>query len=102
MARVNDEDIRHAYGRTGNVWKAGELLGIAGQTVHKRLNRMGVATTTAWTPDEAERLRQLTGSGYSLPEMAIELGRTPAGVAMKMSRLGLKVERRTRPPLFLR
>jgi hypothetical protein len=41
MKKFETEEIVSAYLRTGSVWKAGKLLGMAGQSVHERLRAIG-------------------------------------------------------------
>ena len=89
--RVTSEQIIDAYKATGSVWKAGKLLGVAGQTVHKRLVLLQYPLPSAtWTPEEEAELHQLVSNGVRLAEIANRLGRPYAGVALKASRTGAK------------
>ena len=42
MKKATDEEIIAAYGETNNVWKAAEILGMCGQSVHERLKRLKI------------------------------------------------------------
>jgi hypothetical protein len=87
--RVTDEEIVRAYQETGSVWKAGKQLGIAGQGVWDRLRLLGHRLRREkWTEEEYAELRQMAGN-CTIGEIATRLGRPYAGVAAKMSRLGL-------------
>ena len=79
---VSDFDIKEAYIELGNVWKAGEKLGIAGQTVYSRLVKLGIRMKK---PPISEKEKQcirefyekgfLSGSG-ELKKFSLSLGRT--------------------------
>ena len=89
MKRRTDEEIVAAYEAHGSVWEAGRALGLAGQTVHERLRSLEYPIRASkWTDEEVKRLRELVGTA-NLSEIARELGRPYAGVAIKISRLGL-------------
>jgi 5-methylcytosine-specific restriction endonuclease McrA len=85
------EDIVTAYRQTGSVWKAGKLVGLAGQTVHERLRAIGHPLGgRVWAGDELAELRDLIGQAVPLGEIAYRLGRSYAGVACKANELGLR------------
>lgn len=91
--RVTNEEIINAYKATGSVWKAAKLLGVGGQTVHKRLARLGYPLAVSrWSEEELEELRELLTERISLTEISDRLGRTYASVALKASRLNLPRE----------
>lgn len=82
-------EIIRAYKETGSVWEAGKRLGIAGQTVHKKLVALGYPLANRqWSDDEVEELRSLVGN-MTLSEIADRLGRPYAGVACKISEVGI-------------
>jgi hypothetical protein len=94
--KETDEIVR-AYKETGSIWKAAKRLGMAGQSVHERLARIGYPLSGArWTEDEIEELRALLLERLTLSEVARRLGRPYAGVALKVSRLDLPREYRPR------
>lgn len=95
--RTTTEEIVDAYKATGSVWKAAKTLGIAGQTVHKRLASIGHPIANArWTEEEIEELKALLLQRISLTKITERLGRTYAAVALKASRLDLPREYESR------
>lgn len=87
--RVTNEQIIEAYKATGSVWQAAKRLGVVGQSVWERLQRLGVRMSgSAWSTAELTELRRLAES-CTISEIAIRLGRPYYGVAIKLSRLGL-------------
>src|SRR6266571_198333 len=51
--RATDEQIVAAYRITGSVWKAAKRLGLAGQSVHERLRRLGYPMAhQEWSEEE--------------------------------------------------
>ena len=95
--RVSHEEVVAAYQRTGSVWRAGKELGLAGQTVHERLRVLGHPLAGRhWTAEEVDELRSLLGH-LTLGQIAHQLGRTYAGIACKVSELGLRSLPNRRP-----
>lgn len=87
--RVTNEQVIQAYQRTGSVWKAAKELGVVGQSVWERLQRLGFKMpSSVWTAEELLELRRLAES-CAITEIAQRLGRPYYGVAIKLSRLGL-------------
>ena len=87
--RVTNDQVVAAYREHGNVWKAAKSLGICGQSLWERLKRLGHPMAGAkWSADEVEELKRLVNE-CPLGEVARRLGRPYAGVALKVSRLGL-------------
>ena len=95
--RATDEQVITAYRETGSVWKAAKSLGLAGQTVHERLQRLGIDLAHAkWTSEEDQELGHFYADPYlSLAEIAKRLNRTSAAVACRAGDLGLV---KARPP----
>lgn len=95
--KVSNEEIVSAYRETGSVWAAGKRLGVAGQTVHKRLARLGYEVTggrTAWSDDEDAELRRLiVDEALPFLEVANRMDRTYASVAVRASRIGIESTR---------
>lgn len=90
-------DIVAAYRETGSVWEAGKQLGIAGQSVHERLRKIGYPMANRnWTPEECDELRQLITEGLTLSRIAERIGRPYAGIACKASELGLRSSQKGR------
>ncbi len=80
-----------AYQDTGSVWKAAKRLGLAGQSVHERLRRLGYPMAhQEWTEEELNEACSLAEQGEPLGQIAARLGRTYWAVALKLSRLGIR------------
>ena len=91
MKRVSTEEIVKAYQQTGSVWRAGRLLGVAGQTVHDRLRAIGHSMSQRqWEEDEIAEISALSQAGVPLGQIASRMGRTYAAVATQLSRAGVK------------
>ena len=87
-----NEEVLAAYRETGSVWAAGKRIGLSGQQVHVRLQRMNVAIVgrgASWTDAEESELRRLVESGMPFLEVANRLDRSFNAVAVRASRLGL-------------
>lgn len=51
--KATDEQILESYSRHKNVWKVGEELGMAGQSIQERLKKLGVTMSLKrWTDDD--------------------------------------------------
>lgn len=86
---ISNQEIIDAYLKTGSVWKAGKLIGIAGQTVYERLKALGHRLPgSEWTDEEVKELTALANQ-MTIAQIANRLGRPYNGVALKISRLGL-------------
>lgn len=100
--RAETDEIVQAYQQAGSIWKAAKRLGMAGQSVHERLARIGYPLSSSkWTEEEYAELRTLVLERITLSEVARRLGRTYAAVAVKVSRLDLPRDyapRATKPP----
>ena len=86
--RATNEEIIAAYKDTGSVWRAGERLGMAGQTVHKRLTGLGIKVGNRWTEDDVQRLIELAET-HTINGLGEALGRSYAGIACKLNELGI-------------
>lgn len=87
--KATSEQIVAAYKETGSVWKAAQKLGMAGQSVHERLQALGYKLKSQkWSSGELAELRRLAGN-CTVSEIGRRLGRPYAGVALKISRLKL-------------
>jgi 5-methylcytosine-specific restriction endonuclease McrA len=88
--RFTNEQVIEAYQQTGSVWAAGKKLGMAGQSVHERLQKIGYPMANQkWTDEEYAELKKLKEANLTIAQIASRLGRPYAGVALKISRLGL-------------
>lgn len=88
-SRFTAGEIIDAYKRTGSVWRAGKELGLSGQQVHARLVALDYPLATRhWDEDEVAELRSLVDH-LPIGEIADRLGRPYAGIACKVSELGI-------------
>lgn len=90
--RITNEEIIAAYKDTGSVWRAGERLGLSGQTVHGRLTSIGFKVGNRWTDEDVEKLRELAKT-MTMPRLADALGRSYAGIACKLGEIGVKAQK---------
>ena len=90
---MTDEQIKEAYSRTKSVWRAAELLNMVGQSVHERLQKMGVNTSrNLFTDDDIEMLKSrymIYRDAGKLQDLANSLGRTRHFICRKAKDLGL-------------
>lgn len=91
--KATDEEIIAAYKKTNNVWKAGDLLGMSGQSVHSRLVAAKVPRNN---PIFTEAERRVLASEYQeyrdsgrLIELAEKMGRTKPFLCRKAREMGL-------------
>lgn len=93
--KATDGQVVEAYRKTGSVWKAGEELGMAGQSVQERLARMGVprdASNRPFTDEDVQRLKEvyvIYRNAGKLQELADEMGRTKQFICRRARYLGL-------------
>lgn len=103
MRKATDEQIAETYRRTGSIWKAGEELGMCGQSVQERLAKMGIsrdATNRPFSEKDAQRLKDvyvIYRNAGKLQELADEMGRTKQFICRKARCLGL-TDRNHRAP----
>jgi 5-methylcytosine-specific restriction endonuclease McrA len=84
-----NQEIIDAYTSTGSVWRAGKVLGMAGQTVHEKLKALGhKLPNSKWSSEELAELKKLSNQ-MTIAQIANRLGRPYNGVAIKISRLGI-------------
>lgn len=87
--KATREQIVDAYLRTGSVWKTARELGMCGQSVWERLRAIGHPLGARdWEGEEVAELRSLAGT-MPIGEIAKHLGRPYAGVACKLSEIGV-------------
>lgn len=84
--RATNEQIIAAYKATGSVWKSAMRLGLCGQSVHERLQRLGVPMSIKkWTREETDIAIEKAQNGVPISIIANQLGRTYSGVACQLS-----------------
>lgn len=91
-AHVSDEEILAVYHELGNVWKVGKRLGIAGQTVHGRLTKLGAIKSPQFTEVEIKRLEReylIYRDTGNLQALADSMGRKKTAICSRARKLGL-------------
>ncbi|CAJ0596545.1 unnamed protein product [Cylicocyclus nassatus] len=93
MGKINDDVLIEAYERLGNVWKVGDELGISGQKVYARLDKLGlVRKMNRFTKEDEEFLLlhyQEYKDRWDLKTLAEMMGRTVPFISRKAKALGL-------------
>lgn len=97
----SDADLIAAYKAHGSVWKAAEALGMVGQTVHRRLTKIGAITPMRiFTDQDRERLtayyRDTPADKFSLEDLSREMGRTRQFLCRHAKSIGLTTPRRSK------
>jgi len=93
MKRTNDEILK-AYSETGSVWKAAEILGICGQSVHERLQKLGankVQRLPKWKQDAIRKVYNegfMSGDGV-LDALCRQVGMSKPNVSREARRAGI-------------
>lgn len=91
----SDAEIINAYEQTKSVWKAGELLGMCGQSVHERLTRLGIELRSAeYTEVERAEIAATYATGIlrgdgKLDALAEKLGKDKANICRNARSQGL-------------
>lgn len=91
-SRVSNDVLLEAYQRLGNVWKVGDEVGMAGQTAHERLKRIGAINSPRFTEPEIERLKceyVIYRDAGKLQELADAMGREKTSICAQARKLGL-------------
>lgn len=100
-SKATDEQVEEAYRRTGSVWKAAAELGMCGQSVHERLQRVGVDTSAnVFTDEDMRYLRDryvVYRDAGQLQVLADEMGRTKQFICRKAGVAGLTDPHRKAP-----
>lgn len=87
------KSIIDKYNELHNVWKVGEFYGISGQTIHNRLNAIGVIHNMNYFSTKDKDILKEKYIDYKerglLQNLADELGRTKQFICRKAKELGL-------------
>ena len=100
--KATDEQVCDAYATTGSVWKAAKLLGMCGQSVHERLQKLGASNgrPSTYSDNDRELLKREykahTKAG-KLSELATSMGRTSSSLCREDKKLGLTDQNIKRP-----
>lgn len=103
MSNPTDAELIEAYWATLSVWKAGKMLGIPGQSAHRRLKKLRVlmqGNGRRFTRADASQLERdyvRYRDAGNLATLAEEMGRTKHFIARHARRLGLTDKNRKKP-----
>lgn len=100
VKKCTDEQLKESYSSTGSIYRTADEFGMCPQSVHERLQRLGVQMMNHWTADDDERLRQeyiIYRSQGKLQQLADSMGRTRFFIARKANALGLTDHKTARP-----
>lgn len=90
---ISDNILTQTYAQTGSVWKTGNIVGLSGQQVYDRLNKLGVVKhLNYWTKADDDVLKEkyiTYKMANELDMLAKELGRTKPFICRKAKELGL-------------
>lgn len=91
--KFTDDQAIAAYKKTGSVWKAADILGVCGQSVHERLCKLGVIKHINKFSDSDKRRLERDYLRYrdagKLQDLADEMGRTKQFICRQAKALGL-------------
>lgn len=94
-AKCTDAEILHAYAEAKSVWGAAKLLGLCGQSVHERLQRLGASRPIRILSDaEKEIIREVYQSGIlrgdgKLKALSLRINRTVPFISRYAKKVGL-------------
>src|SRR5574343_1389292 len=101
--KVSDEQLMESYARTQSVWKTGKELGIVGQSVHERLQKLNVVNRLNVFTDADKQILlteyETHASEGRLDELAQLLRRTKQFICRQAKYLGLTEPKRRKPYL---
>lgn len=100
--KASDKEVEEAYTAQGSIWKAAEVLGMCGQTVHERLMRQGFKLQSqSLTLEEQNQIRLLYKAGFkygdgSLDRLAEKLDRSKQTISRFARKQGWTNRKRKR------
>jgi len=94
MQKATDQQIIDTYRATKNVWKAGKMLGMCGQSVHERCKKLGIIESVFFTSTEKAAISELYKNGFvvgdgKLNELAARLNRPKTNICRWAKTQGL-------------
>lgn len=95
--KATDEQLLESYAKHGNIWKVAEDFLMCGQSVHERLQKLGIVMKEDEFTEEQIVLitrfyteRALTRRGdFKLDDLALLIGKSKQNICRKARRLGL-------------
>lgn len=98
--KASDEQLKKSYAKTASIYETAKEFGMCPQSVHERLQSLGVQMGHPWTAEDDERLKQdymLFRDRGKLQLLADDMGRTKYFIARKAKALGLTDPSHRRP-----
>ncbi len=95
ISSLTNAQLLEAYQSEGSVWKAGDKLGVRGQSIQRRLTKIGAMTPMrTWTESEKNEVRAVYASGIvrgdgKLDALAAKIGRTKQFISRLANKEGL-------------
>lgn len=100
--KATNEQIIAAYDTTGSVWAAAKILGMCGQSVHERLEKIGkINRMNVFTAQDMDLLKEqypIYLRKEALAELATKMGRTKQFICRHAKKLGLTGQPRNKTP----
>lgn len=99
--KATNEQLVSAYSQFGNIWRVADCFGMCGQSVHERLQKLGVIVPkNIFTKEDDERIvreYELFASVGKVVDLADAMGRTRFALCRRAGVLGLTNPKRKRP-----
>lgn len=93
--QITNEEIAKIYADVGNIWRVAEIVGLSGQTICNRLDKIGIKRNGINFISEEDMNRIIeyysntSEHRFSLDDLANELGRTKQLICRQAKYLGL-------------
>ena len=95
--KATDKQLSEAYEELGSVWEVGKRFGMCGQSVHERLQKLGIDTSeNKWSEEDISVLARfyterifIPKDTFGLEDLATLLGRHKTNICRKARELGL-------------
>lgn len=102
--KASDEVLIEQYALIGNIWKVGELLGMCGQSVHERLQKLGVELNHRPFNEDEQWFLKKNYEDYAtrgrLDHLAKEMGRDKAFICKWAKNIGLDTRNNRKKSLY--
>ena len=91
--KASNEELIASYAETKSVWKTAEVFNMCGQSVHERLQKLGLITPiNVFTDEEISRIKKDYATyveAGKLPELAKQMNRAKTNICKIARQLGL-------------
>jgi len=69
--KATDDQIRDVYLETGSVWITGQRLGMCGQSVHERVQKLGIIQSNFYTPEVQKKIELFYAGNFKTGDLDI-------------------------------